>query len=294
MTIAITAASGRLGRRVMEVLLEEPAGHDIVAVVRNPAQFEFAGVEVRSGDYNSLEQMTAAFAGVDIVLMISAPVVTDMDRVTQHRNVINAALAAGVRKVVFTSVIGNGQEADTMFGETQQINRQAEEDLQVSGLEWINGRSGLYLDLDLMHIKRADSEDGVYRNNGGEGRCGYISIAELGYGFAKLCLSDTCNGQVINLVGSTYTQAELVGMANEVFGLNVRYEPITAAQNVARFMQDEKISARGEGVAKMLTGCFQCIEVGAYDVESHFLQAAGRELPSLKEEMESIRDNPRA
>jgi NAD(P)H dehydrogenase (quinone) len=207
--------------------------------------------------------------------------------------VIAAAVAAGVRKVVFTSVIGNGLEANTMFAETQHINRQAEADLQASGLEWINGRSGLYLDLDLMHIKRANSEDGVYRNNGGEGRCGYISIAELGYGFAKLCLADVCNGQMINLVGSTYTQAELVEMANDVFTLNVRYESMTAEENVARFMLDEKISARGEGVARMLTGCFQCIEVGAYNVESNFLKATGRELPSLREEMESIRDNPR-
>jgi hypothetical protein len=55
-------------------------------------------------------------------------------------------------------------------------------------------------------------------------------------------------------------------------------------------MQDEKISARGEGVARMLTGCFQCIEVGAYDVEPHFLLATGREPISLKEQMESIRN----
>ena len=98
---------------------------------------------------------------------------------------------------------------------------------------------------------------------------------------------------MINLIGPTYTQAQLVGMANEVFELNVSYESMTAEENIARFMQDENISARGEGVARMLTGCFQCIEVGAYEVEAHFKDATGRALPSLKAEMESIRDYPR-
>jgi NAD(P)H dehydrogenase (quinone) len=288
--IAVTAASGRLGRRILSHLVAE-GSHDIIAIVRKPDSLKLPGVEVRAGDYDSAQQMTDAFAGIDTVLMISAPVVIGIDRVTQHRNVIAAAKAAGVRKVVFTSVIGNGLEMQTMFADAQQVNRQAEQDLAESGLEFINARAGLYLDLDLLHIQRADREGGVYSNNAGVGRCGYISIDELAYGFAGLCLSDTCNGRILNMVGETYTQAELVEMANEVFGLNTRYEPMTAEENIARFMQDEKISARGEAVARMLTGCFECIEVGAYDVESDYKAATGREPLTLHEQMQAIRDN---
>ena len=290
MNIAVTAASGRLGRRILAHLLAE-GSHAITAVVRNPAKFEMAGVDVRAGDYESAEQMTTAFADIDTVLMISAPVVIGVDRVSQHRNVISAAKAAGVRKVVFTSVIGNGMEMETMFADAQKVNRQAEQDLAASGLEFINARAGLYLDLDLLHIQRADREGGVYSNNAGDGRCGYISIDELAYGFACLCLSDALNGQTLNMVGDTYTQAELVEMANEVYGLHARYEPMTVEENIARFMEDEKISARGEAVARMLTGCFECIEVGAYDVESDYKAATGREPKSLREQMQLIREN---
>lgn len=290
MKIAVTAASGRLGGRILAHLLAE-GSHEIIAVVRNPDKFAMPGVAVRAGDYDSEAQMIEAFAGIDTVLMISAPVVIGIDRVTQHRNVIAAAKAAGVRKVVFTSVIGNGLEMQTMFADAQKVNRQAEQDLAESGLEFINARAGLYLDLDLLHIQRADREGHVYSNNAGVGRCGYISIDELAYGFASLCLSDTCNGRILNMVGETYTQAELVDMANEVFGLNTRYEPMTTEENIARFMQDKKISARGEAVARMLTGCFECIEVGAYDVGSDYKAATGREPLMLREQMQAIRDN---
>jgi len=290
MNIAITAASGRLGREVIATLQNQPGDHHLVAIVRSPDRFTLPDVEVRAGDYNSVEQMAAALEDVEVVLMISAPVVAGVDRVAQHRNVIAAARQAGVRKVVFTSVIGNGREAETMFAEAQQVNREAEADLQAAGLEWIIGRSGLYLDLDLMHIKMANQGDGVYRNNAGDGRCGYISIAELGQAFAALTVSEECNGQSLNLIGPTYTQAELVELANQVFGLSVTYESMTVEENIARFMQDEKISARGEGVARMLTGCFQCIEVGAYDVASDFERAVGREPLGLRQQMEAIRD----
>ncbi len=290
MKIAVTAASGRLGRRILAHLVAE-GSNEITAIVRNPGNFGFPGIEIREGDYDSQEQMAAAFAGIDTVLMISAPVVIGIDRVTQHRNVIAAAKAAGVHKVVFTSVIGNGLEMQTMFADAQQVNRQAEQDLAESGLEFINARAGLYLDLDLLHIQRADREGGIYSNNAGAGRCGYISIDELAFGFASLCLSDALNGQTLNMVGETYTQAELVEMANEVYGLNTRYEPMTVEENIARFMQDEKISARGEAVARMLTGCFECIEVGAYDVKSDYKAATGREPKSLREQMQAIRDS---
>ena len=185
MKVAVTAASGRLGRAILKYLCDDIGADKVVAVARSPEQVELPQIEKRRGDYGSIEEMTAAFDGIDTVVMISAPVVIGTDRVALHRNVIDAAKRAGVRKMLYTSVIGNGLEEGTMFAATQQVNRQAEYDLQASGLEWVVARNALYLELDLNHIRRAD-ETGIYRNNAGSGRCGYLTIDELAFATAKL------------------------------------------------------------------------------------------------------------
>jgi len=287
--IAVTAASGRLGHAILRELLADPGPAEVLAVARAPGKVTIQGIEVRAGDYADQGQMAKALSGADTVVMISAPVVSGTDRVGLHRNVIAAAKQAGVRRLVFTSVIGGEAEQDTLFAPTQRINRQAEADLAASGLDWVVARNALYIDLDLLHIRKAQ-ESGVYLNNGGEGRCGYLSIDELAYAIARLAAGDAPGGRIYNLVGESLTQAELVALACEVFGLNVRYESWSTAENIARFMQDPRIAARGEEVAKMLTGCFQCIARGAFDVESDYLAAAGRPARSVRSQMEAIRD----
>jgi len=291
MKVAVTAASGRLGHAILKYLGDEIGTDNVVAIARSPEKVELSAIEKRRGDYQSIDEIAAACAGIDTVIMISAPVTIGTDRVAMHRNVIEGAKRAGVRKMIYTSVIGNGKEEGTNFFATQQVNRQAEVDLQESGMEWIVARNALYLELDLNHIRRAN-ETGIYQNNGGDGRCGYLTIDELAYGTAKLAVDDKHNGRIFNLIGrTTHTQTELVEMANEVFGMNVEYKVMSAEDNVERFMQDPAISSRGEEVARMLTGCFECIAAGAFDVQSDFEAAAGRPAKTTLQQMEEIRQS---
>ncbi len=289
MKIAVTAASGGLGQAILKYLCTENGAANTVAVARSPDRVNTPDIEVRRGDYNSVAELTKAFSSIDTVVMISAPV-GDWDRIPMHRNVIEAAKQAGVCKVVYTSVVGNGREEDTWFWKTQQINRQAEIDLRESGLEWIVARNGLYLEKDLAHIIEAKSS-GVYHNIVGDGKCGYISVDELAYATAKLAVDDRLNGQVLNLVGETLTQAQLVELANQAFDMDVHYEVISDEENIAELMKDPKIAARGEKVAKMLTGCFQAVRMGAFDVESDFERAAGR---AVKPTLQMIREQREA
>ncbi len=285
MTIAITAASGRLGHAILRELARQGLARDTVAVARDPRRVQVAGVESRAGDYGSLAGMTAALAGVDTVVMISAPVAGGSERIPLHRNVIEAARRAGVRRVLFTSVIGNGREMDTLFGPTQRVNRQTEADLQSSGLEWVVGRNGLYLELDVIQMRKA-AETGVYSNPAADGRCPYITIDEIACAYARLAVDGQQAGQIYNITSENLTQAELVGLACEVFGLDVRYEVMSDDACIEKFRR--LMPERGEAVAHMLTGCFQSIRAGAFDVPSHFREAAGRPPKTVRQMLEGL------
>ena len=143
MKIAVTAATGRLGQAVLHKLVEEIGADQVLAIARDPAKFKLANIQCLKGDYNSESEMSVALAGVDTVVMISAPVTPGTDRIELHRKVIKAAKQACVRKMIFTSVIGGDNEQNTLFAATQAVNRQAEADLQASGLDWIVERNGL-------------------------------------------------------------------------------------------------------------------------------------------------------
>jgi len=285
--IAVTAASGRLGHALLRELVRQGHAGRLVAVARDPSRVRVPGITVRSGDYASEGSLATALAGVDTVVMISAPVAGGTDRVPLHRNVIGAARASGVRRVIFTSIAGNGVERDTLYGPTQEVNRATEDDLRGSGLQWVIGRNALYLELDLAHIRKA-ADTGVYANPGGEGRAPYLTIDEIAGAYAALAMDPDRHGEVLNITGETLTQAEIVAQAGEVFGIDVRYEVISDEACIGKFRQ--LMPERGEAVARMLAGCFQAIRAGAFDVPSHYAAATGRPAKTVRLMLEEIRD----
>ena len=287
-TIAVTAATGRLGRAILRALQAESNPLHLIAVARRPEKVSVSGIETRAGDYQDKAQMVEALAGVDTVVMISAPSVVGTDQLSLHQNVIEAAKQSGVRKIVCTSVIGNGKEQDTWFAPTQKMNRDTEHLIQTSGLEWMIARNGLYLELDLHHILRAQ-HSGIYSNSGGDGVCGYISIDEIAYATARLACANEANGEIYNIIGETTTQDNLVSLARDVFCIKVKYVPVSDDDNVARLMKDERIAARGEPIARMLTGCFQAMRRGAFDVVSDYQSASGRPCKSIRTMMGEIK-----
>ena len=93
--MGVTGASGRLGHVVLSELTDAVDADDIVGIARKPARIDVPGIETRSGDYGSIESMVEAFDGIDTVVLVSAPVTTDIDRVELHGNVVDAAKQAG-------------------------------------------------------------------------------------------------------------------------------------------------------------------------------------------------------
>lgn len=141
-TIAVTAATGQLGRLVVDSLIErgvDPAS--IVAAVRTPAKAEdlaARGVEVREADYTRPDTLASALQGVDRVLLISSSEVGQRD--AQHANVIAAAKDAGVSLLAYTSVLN----ADTTTMQLAAEHQATEKRLRESGLNTVFLRNGWY------------------------------------------------------------------------------------------------------------------------------------------------------
>lgn len=104
--IAITGATGQLGQHVIENLLKTTPASHLVAIVRNPkkaAPLSQRGIAVRQADYANEAALTTALQGVDKLLLISSSEVGQ--RTAQHRNVIQAAIAAKVKFIAYTSLL---------------------------------------------------------------------------------------------------------------------------------------------------------------------------------------------
>ncbi|WP_405326406.1 NAD(P)H-binding protein [Leeuwenhoekiella sp. LLG6367-2.1] len=267
MKIAVTSASGKLGGAIIKALIQEIGKENVVGIARNTAKAAHLGVEVRKGDYNNREDFNEALQGIDKVLLISG-----MDkpekRIAQHQNVIEAAKQNGVQKMVYTSIIGD--EKNTAFSPVVQSNRQTEDDVRNSGMDFIIGRNRIYIEPDLEYIDTYIKEDGII-NCAADGKCGYTSRQELGYAYSQLLLNDNLNGKTLNLVGEGITQSQLADYINQVYGTTLSFKNISVEA-----YKEERQSALGDFLGTIIAGIYEGIRNGANDVTSDFETAAGR------------------
>src|ERR1051326_4302995 len=128
MTIAITGATGQLGRLILNQLKDQVPASDLVALVRSPAKASDLGVSAREADYSKPETLDQALAGVNTLLLISSSEVGQ--RAVHHHNIIAAAKNQGVQRIVYTSLL----HADTSTLSLADEHRETEAELKASGL----------------------------------------------------------------------------------------------------------------------------------------------------------------
>ena len=268
MKIAVTAASGQLGTAIVEATSRLVGQDSVIAVARTPDKAKTLGVEVRAGSYDDRSALEQAFKGIDTVLLVSGMDAPDR-RIVQHRHVIEAAKAAGVRKMVYTSV--QGPLTDSAFAPIVQSNRQTEEDLKASGLDWVIGRNGIYIEPDVEYIDKYAAQ-GEIANCAGGGLCGYTTRPELAFAYARMLAQPQHSGKTYKLHGEVITQATLAQHLSDAFGVKLCYRDMDVAAYRA-----ERIAELGEFVGNVIARIYQGIRAGAYDARSDFALAAGRE-----------------
>jgi len=280
MKIAVTAANGQLGSSIVSELIKEIGKENVIGIVRTPEKASHLGVEVRKGDYNSREDFNSALKGIDSVLLISGMDYPEK-RIEQHRNVIEAARQNGVKKIVYTSIIGD--EKKTTFSPIVRSNRQTEKDVLESGLNWVIGRNGIYIEPDLEYIDTYVKE-GEIRNCAGDGKCGYTSRGELGFAYTQMLLNAIHNGHTYNLTGEPITQAQLAELINHVFSTNLKFNSVPVD-----IYEKERKAELGNFVGTVIAGIYNGIRNGVNNVPSDFEKAAGRPHKSAVEMMKAFK-----
>ena len=217
-TLLVTGANGQLGRRVVELLLEKDAG-PIVALTRDPAKLAdlaARGVEVRKGDFDDPATLPAAFAGVDRALIVSTDGFgTSGARRKQHTAAVAAAVAAGVKHIVYTS--GPSPHPDPDFGIADD-HYWTEQAIAASPVGWTFLRDNLYAEVALMGLAGAVASGKLLTATRGGAR-GYVTREDCAQ-VAAAALADGFEGtRILDVTGpAPVTQAELAAMASEVTG----------------------------------------------------------------------------
>ena len=267
MKVAVTASSGHLGGAIVKQLIGEISGENIVGTARNPSRAKHLGIHILPGDYNNKSDFDKALKGIDVVMIVSGMDAPDK-RVGQHRNIIHAARDAGVRKIVYSSIIG--KDGNSTFDPIIESNRQTEQDVRESGLAWAIGRNGLYIEPDVEYIE-AYKKEGKIANCAGFGLCSYTTRNELAYAYVRMILNDNRNGQTYNLAGEAITQQQLCDYMNNAFGTDLLYETMTPEAYLG-FQQ----KANGDFLGKIIAGIYTKIRNGEFNIQSDFESAAGR------------------
>jgi NAD(P)H dehydrogenase (quinone) len=232
MTIAVTGASGHLGRLVVESLLARGAAPaDVVALARSTAKvadLAARGVVVREADYDRPETLAPALDGVDVLVLVSGSEVGQ--RARQHAAVIDAAKGAGVGQVLYTSA----PHADTSPLVLAPEHKATEELLAASGLATTILRNGWYTENYAGDVEQA-RETGEIAHSTGDGRVASASRADYAEAAAVVALdAPTHAGATYELSGDVaWGFDELASAAAQVLGRPVTYRRLSPAEHRA-------------------------------------------------------------
>ncbi|CAN7168800.1 SDR family oxidoreductase [Phenylobacterium sp. LjRoot164] len=273
---AITGATGQLGRLALDALLETVPPGQIVALARDPAKLAdlaARGVQVRAFDYDAPQALASALTGVERLLLISSSEVGK--RAAQHQAVIDAAKAAGVSFVAYTSIL----RADTSPLGLAIEHRATEAALQASGLTYALLRNGWYTE-NYVQAAPASLAHGTLLGSAGGGKISGASRADYAAAAAKVLTGEAAT-RTYELAGdAAFTLAQFAQALAEIAGKPVTYTDLPEAEYAAAL----KGAGLPAAVAEMLAESDAKAAQGALFDDGHELsRLIGRPTTPFKE-----------
>ena len=231
MTIVVTGATGQLGHLIVEALLRDGVfPSDIVAGGRELAKLDDVaaqGVRVARIDYDDPTSVDDALAGADTLMLVSAS--EPGKRIAQHKVAIDAAVRAGISRIVYTSA----PRATTSPLILAPEHKGTEELIAASGIPATILRNGWYTE-NYVGAAHQAAESGTLVSSVGEGLISSASRRDYADAAAVVLTTDGHEGKVYELSGDVaWSQAELAAVIAEVSGKNVEYSPVSTEQHAA-------------------------------------------------------------
>ena len=266
MTIAVTGATGHLGCLVINQLRKQLPASGILALVRSRDKADL-GVTAREADYDKPETLGPALAGVDTLLLISGPI-TGV-RVTQHRNVVDAAKQAGVRRIVYTSVL----HADTSPLDIAPDHRATEADLKASGVPYTILRHSWYTENYTGSITGALA-GGALLGSADDAQISSATRADYAEATAAVLTGSGHDGRTYELAGDeAWTLSDLAAEISRQTGRTIPYRNLPPAE-YARALSSVGVP---EAVAQAIAGWDVAAAQGAlFDASRQLSRLIGR------------------
>lgn len=244
-TIAITGATGRLGRLVIDSLKQKVPADRIIALARSPEKGADLGVAVREADYTRPETLGPALAGVDTLVLISASEVGL--RAEQHHNILEAAREAGVKRIVYTSLLHAERSPLSLADE----HRTTEAELKALGIPYTILRNGWYIENYEDSLKGALAT-GALNGSARDGKISAATRADYAEAAAVIATSTGHEGKIYELAGDDFfTLSDLAAELSRHTGREIPYRDLPEAEYAAGLAQAGVPGPVAEMVAHM-------------------------------------------
>lgn len=235
--LLVTGASGRLASSVIDHLLNQHgiAPASIIATTRHPQRLDALaqhGVQVRMADFDAPRTLASAFADAERLLLVSTDAPSGR-RLDQQRAAIEAAVQAGVRHVVYTSIPNPDSGSPIPFAAD---HRGTEEVLALSGMTWTVLRNAWYME-NLLRFLPPAIASGTWSSAAATGRVAYIARNDCARVAAAVLASRRNGNEVFDVTGSeSLSTQDIALLASAVVGSPIRVDPVAVATLHARLL----------------------------------------------------------